>query len=1044
MIGLTWRMIATRRAHAVTLFLLATVAIGAAVAAPVYLAAARRSLLEREFAAASPVEKTVIAQEVVTVAGRQGDPEGAAATERALERAFDRKAIEAVTIAGFRTVFSAEEGITIASRPDLIDFDHGAIVPIAYRDDFCGALTLTAGRCVMGPGEVIAPAGMVQRAGIVLGSTFAVQPIQVIAQGFAPPFRIADGDLGALTLVGLYEPIDPDDVYWGARSGRDMRDPDSRPLLTDRGTLSSLVHYTEFQSAIAYPLPGTFSAEHLDKIHADVTARVTTASQVIPSSKIFDLLGRVDKDFQVVGLAPGVGAALLIVLCWFVIYLAVTQTAESRRSELGMLKLRGLSAADRWWLAVAETSVPVVAGALAGYVAGHGAVWAFAAATSDGGQTAITLGPLPYAVIALAGALVASLVALRRDLLTPAVELLRRVPPRGRRWQGGVALALVAAVAVAAIVQLRTAPPGQIGGLVVFAPALGILAAGLFVAAALDPVLGWVGSRLLRRGRLGLGLAALHLSRRHSGSRLLGLMTVAVALLGFAAIATEVAAQARERQVEVGLGAPRAVLVGTVPPEHLLNAVRAVDPAGAHAMAVISEPVNGFNGPLLAVDAGRLGLALWPAGASAAADVAAKILPSPLPPPVLVRGTGLELTATFEGTPGRSSIDVGVGAEALTAYVLATAATPDGSAHIVPIGPLQPGTHTYREPVDCRAGCRLADLEVQPAVVNSDDSVRVTLHRLRQTGPARDLVSPAQFSTWRDRSAGILNVKSVAQGIQVITTGGFARRQFGISAPDHPDGVPLVTAGRRTRLSVAAADGRPIDGDPRGSVAILPRSGTDGAIVDLESLIRAEGTAPPSAYAEVWLAADAPDGIVDALRAAGLPVVGERRLVDEIRAARERPSSVGLLFFLVVAAMGVVLGVAGLAVAAGVERSARAEELRWLRLQGLRRRTVVASGLWGYLVPIVLASGFGALVAEGAWWATSGAVPTVEGVVPGFDARWWFGSGSVRAWGLACAALAVTAVWLSLVLLRATARVGRQSKAEGRRRRAAAATGGSR
>ncbi len=48
-----------------------------------------------------------------------------------------------------------------------------------------------------------------------------------------------------------------------------------------------------------------------------------------------------------------------------------------------------------------------------------------------------------------------------------------------------------------------------------------------------------------------VGLAALHLSRRHSGSRLLALLTVAVALLGFAAIATEVAADSRQRHAEI-------------------------------------------------------------------------------------------------------------------------------------------------------------------------------------------------------------------------------------------------------------------------------------------------------------------------------------------------------------------------------------------------------------------------------------------------------------------------------------------------------------
>src|SRR6185436_6732239 len=118
----------------------------------------------------------------------------------------------------------------------------------------------------------------------------------------------------------------------------------------------------------------------------------------------------------------------LILLSWLVLFLAVTGAVAQRREELGLVALRGVPARLRWLLLSLETALPVLAGAVPGYLLGYAAVAALVpdvAVTPDAAS-------VWYAAIAVGGALAAGAAAQLGALRLPVLELLRRTRP-GRR-----------------------------------------------------------------------------------------------------------------------------------------------------------------------------------------------------------------------------------------------------------------------------------------------------------------------------------------------------------------------------------------------------------------------------------------------------------------------------------------------------------------------------------------------------------------------------------------------------------------------------------
>jgi putative ABC transport system permease protein len=1024
-IGLAWAMIRVRRAHAVTVWALATLAIAAAVAAPLYARAAERSVTAVDVAAATPDGLTIAAAATIHVRVEPDDPEHSTMlvdTDHA--RQFDRKTLAALTIPGFQTVFGV--GVDVGAGAQPTDFTDRPDQVLQFLDGYCAHLVLVAGRCAAGPGEVVVGAGFAARQKLTVGGPMYVQSMTIVS----PPSDPVDvwapsGRVSTLTVVGVYRLADPSEVYW---TGLVLRGGES--LFVDRDTNTALDHPTERQTVLAYPGPRLATPDalitHRDEVSAGIE-RLSAAGST-PITAISKLFERIDADRRQVTATPDSSALPLIVLCCFVVFLAATSTAQARRVELGMLKLRGATAADRLWLASAEIVAPLVAGAIAGYLLGPVAVWLLARATlTVPTGFSLTAEVAPRAALALLATVVAGLIGLRRDLFTSAAELLRRVPASAGGWGGIVARTLAVVIAVLALIQVR-ASGNQPSTLSSLAPALVILAIALLLATLFDPVAAWWGRRALRRGVLGTALALLHLGRRRSGSRVVALLVVAVGLVGFAAAAYQTGTTARRDQVRVSVGASRVLLIRQLPMRTLLYATRKVDPQGAYAMAVV--PLNRGSGTtaptMLAVDSGRLSTAaFWPTGygGQSVPDVDARgataLMRPRVAPSVEIAGSGLTLTATMDSPLPHPQVTV-----------TAIAAPLDGAPpQWVRFAPLAKGTHEYHAPVACPVGCRLVTLSMTQVASGSGPApVTVTFSRLSQTGPDADLVRATDFAAWVDKHGAVLTIEPERTGA-AVTIGRTDEANAQIGPDDAPASLPAVAVPDSPAVftvpvphSEGADSLQPLRDTSVNCVVrtpVLPRVGSSpGALVDLDYLTR---IAEPglSMAGEVWLGPAAPADTAERLSQAGLIVVGERSFDRELAMARGRPNAIGLQFLIAVGILCLALGVGGLAVAANAERPARAQELRALRGQGLPARVVAQAGRRSYLLIVAVATLGGAVAATAAWFATRDRLSLVDVLVPGPRLPFLPGPGPVWVWGTATAALALAGVMLATVLSRA-------------------------
>ena len=954
MTALVLAMLWARRAQAATLFLLATFATAVAVTAPVYGRAAERSVAVTELAGATPIERTIAVQRTRHVA--EGD------------RDFERTAPTALTFAGFTTVFATELD-AYASTPS------GDSLPrLVYRDGVCEHLVLRAGRCFAGVGEAMVGPATAKRLGVGVGGTFTVQWAQFTDDGW-----VAKGPPATLTVLGVYEPRDEHEPYWAGQPYFDRRTVErgpGEPVLVSRLAMEAVVHPTERQTVDAIAGPEAVTGRPLAAVRDDVrnASRVSMRGGVIVTSRIPDLLDRIEHNQDLVRRVVPIAAVPLVLLSWLVIFLAVAYGVQERRHETGLIALRGVSRPYRWWLGVGESLVPILIGAPVGYLLGHlVAALVVHRALPAPGPVRVSSAPLAYATLALAGALVAGLLAARRELAARVVDLLRKVPLRGARWRGAVVDTMVIALAVVAALQLRLGG-GELAGVGMLVPGLAVLGLGLVAARAVVPVAERLGVRALRRGRLAPALAALHLSRRPGGARLLSLLVVTVALLGFAAASASVATHARADRAMVEVGATRVLAVHALSGRHLLSAVRAVDPAGRFAMAVVAiPPTLPGETPTLAVDATRLpAVALWPAtlGPLTAAR-AAELLHPPSPAPYLVHGRELAVEASAAGMDPRQQL-----------HLVADLRPQDGGdAAQVDLGELAPGRHTYIGAVSgCSGGCRLGGLTLVNKSSRYDPafSVRLTLHEVREPGgvvvPAAELARPG---AWRApaETGTAMSVPTVTPGPDGLLadiergSGGTDAR---ILPADAPYPLPIVEVGEPSGFR-SGFDGRRHQVTRVADALALPRVGEAGALVDFEYAERTTGDDLHSTPAyEVWLGRDAPADVVARLGERDVTLIGERSLTGERRRLDSQGPAVALLFHLVAAAAAVVLAVGALWLVAAVDRRRRADELRALRRQGVPRQALARSG---YVALVAAAVLIGLAAAAVAWLVAGDTVP---------------------------------------------------------------------
>ncbi|MDG6100911.1 FtsX-like permease family protein [Dactylosporangium aurantiacum] len=965
-----------------------------AAAGPQFAAAATARAAAADVAAA-PAAQRILTVHRGTPVGR--DPAGALEAFRAdVERLLHDEDSAAPVLGLTRPLTSITGGFK-------------RVAPVAYRDGVCEHVRVTGG-CPTGAAEAM----LSRRAADTLG----------LREGDRLTLRTQSATEVTLRVTGTYERTDPSGAYWAEplfgpgriTAGEEALDPAFVALATfaDEGFDEPTAVYTT-------PLPTRLVGG--DELRDTQDSLEKAGFTFVPPNK--DLLEAVDADRTAVRKGMLVAWVQALVLCWLALAIAGRHTAQDRRPDIALLKLRGSTRLRMLRLTAGQHLLPMLVALPVGVLLGvlGARVAAGAGVPTTTAATQLTAAAVAAAFVVGLAVLVLGEVATFR---APVATLLRRVPSRHRGWSRRTLDVVVLVAAAVAVYQAHAG--GTATGLGVAAPALTALAGAVLVARLLAAGSDRLGRGALRFGRIRLALTALRFSRQPGADRILVLIAVAVALLGLAAQDFTTGRTARAERAGAELGAARVLTVQAANHTALLSAVRRADPGGRTAMAVVADP--GASPPVLAVDFDRLAaVADWRPGygpRDALDPAAARAEPLPL-----VRGTGLTLDARNDSA-------------APVRLVLTLRHGVTGATVTVPVGPLPPGEHQASAPVrGCEDGCRIVGMvlagssDVDSRPVSAPANSALVVRELRQQGPDAVILSGASLGDqrrWRGADTGPAMSVGARQGaltlrIPTPVVDNAAVGDNHAYVVDVVAAVPVILAGPAPRTWLAGDPALPLFGGSAVPVRVaatapmLPVLGGAGTVIDLDAAVHAAADPGTAGVPQVWIAAGTPQSAVDALvadlAAAGVTVLGADSVERRIARLDQAGAALATRFQLLVALCALLLAAVAATVAVTVQQAARTREWRALRAQGLPLRAAVGVETGGQAA--LVASGvLGGLVVAGVAARITDQPETVQPPVLG-------ATGLIALTVLGVASGAVMLAWIRTLRTRAGAAANHDS-----------------
>ncbi|GGK84269.1 FtsX-like permease family protein [Mangrovihabitans endophyticus] len=922
----------TRTAQVSAVLALTALVAVAAAAGPWYSEAAGERAAAADVRGAPAEQRTL---SVRRVADTDGDP-------RAALDAFATAATTNLPVDGSAPAL----GMTLA-----MTVPHGVQAPaiaVSYRAGFCDHAQLD-GRCPAAAGEVALERAAAQQLDLVAGDTMTVRS----APG-TEPLR--------LRVVALYRIADPSGAYWSDKLFR--ADDGFEPLFTP---LDTFARRPLWQPTLAYDtvVPQARLREGVRTLSAALAEadRRLRAQDLQLVDATGDLLATIARDRAAIRRSVLVALGQVLLLGWFAIALATRYTGRDRRADTALLKLRGVGRPAMLRLILGQHLLPMIGGLLLGLPLGALIVRLLAGPVSDGARATVLAWSAATAGAVLAGGLLVVTAVEGLALRLSVATLLRRVTVGRRDWRADLIDLTLLALAAAATYQARSG--GADSGVGLIAPGLVALAVAVLLARVLSRVADAVGGAALRAGRLRAGLVAVHVSRQPGTDRVFAFVTTVVAVFVTAAGGWAAARTSRVDRAAVELGASRVLTVQADNRTVLEDAVRRADPAGRFAMAAVVD--GSSDPPVLAVDTSRLAaVARWrpeygPVDALPAATRAAR----PVHTPPVVTGRALVLGV-------RNDSDAPV----TLAAVLQNEG--DGTRVTAVFGAVPPGEHRVSTPVPvCGGGpgCRLVGFTM------SGSGTEVRLSSLAQRDPAGELLDGAAFGDiirWRPSVNGAaLDVSVAGRSLRLRTD--VRAREYGTATGDvyaraAPLPVPVVLAGappetwRFTDPALFAVGPGLTPVRVAGTASVLPVLGATGVLVDLDTARLLAAGAETGGTFQVWLAADAPPSVVDALTTNGLTVAADQTVAARAARLGVQGPAAAVEYALLAAGLALLLAAAAVAVVAAVDREPQLARLAALRTQGLSRRVAATAGYAGPAVLIVTAwlGGLLAAVAAGA------------------------------------------------------------------------------
>ena len=938
----TLRGIRSRFGRSILVVLLSTVAIAAAVLVPLYSTAAAQSVLTDTVAAPPPIVAGLNARSIPLTGLRAEDMR--AAVDDLLATV---PAVAAVLAPPQDTIKSAVVPVGKAK----------SLGELAFRPGSCEQLTITAGRCP-GDGELMVSERAVETLGFRVGEELPLSAVDGGPRaGAGEPIPVTP--TRTYTVVGVYRIGDPTDPYWettGFFPGTPEHVLEDGTRIIDElftGSAEAVLAIPEGipVATVDYPLAAekvrladlpelTRELEALSERDAvgDVTLRIGLLASLRDAER---------QRAAIVAAVPIV-ALPLVVLCWFVLFLVVAAVTDDRRAEIALGKLRGLSLAGITRFAVGEPLLLIALAAPLGLLLGVGLTGLAARAFLAPGVDAQVGWPAVLVALgALLGAVAAAVLGARATVRANIVALLRRVPHRSRR-RAAVLEAIVAALAVAALYQLIAGGDRQSATLGYAAPALVALLAGLLTARLLGLVARNRLASAARRGRLPALLAAAQVGRRPESARLVAVLTVALALLTFAATIWDVSSTNRTRTADADLGADRVYQVSANDPSALRAAVERVDPTGHAAMAVVRsrQSYAGAYVELVGVQADRLAaVARWPDKTTTQVAAVAARLGDTGAPPVELHAGRIAVHATVSNLTQSAERPMGLGI---------VVSVPDATPRAVDLGRLKSGPGVYAAELSCAARCRLLGVQVRRfAGDNSAGAVTVTVDSIEIDDAPVDVALGAA-DAWRLLDSPpvgqTLAITTDERGLTLDVTSESSSDVLALYA-DVAKGAPVALAGPAptadpdaTELSFPMFGKVPDNLQVVDRVALLPRGGRNAILFDGDALVsraeRSAGVSFDELTYEVWATAAAPPDLPVRLAQEGVSVTLTATRGERVTQLGRAAPALALRLYLFAGLVALLLALGALVLDAAITAPWRREQARGLRMTGVTARVL--------------------------------------------------------------------------------------------------------
>ncbi|MFD7157841.1 FtsX-like permease family protein [Kribbella sp. NPDC059898] len=894
----------------------------------------------------------------------------------------------AVATPGWKTSTTSDAQVTPEQLDTLLPTDlrshftppvHGLYVDSSWRataaddpitmrlrwgDGYCAQLTVVEGACPKAANEVIASVADKSLWDINVGQTLAAA-----TSGSYPAQPVK--------VVGFYRPNEARGDYWFGDypTGHSRKPAGDEPgwsdeMFTERTTLTGNANFAAKATSDLRPLPGVNRLDDLDRLqNATRTVNGNAQEQLgglaEVTSSLASLIDQIQAERQQATTIIPLVMVQVALFAVVVLALALAAVVDQRRPEIALSRLRGSSARRTHRVLAIELGLPVLVGTLLGGVLGFGILTVVRHTWLRGGAPA----ELPWTVPAALGAAVAVALAVvvlevRGVVRRPISSLLRRVARRHGRAIGVADLCIIV-FAVAGLVGALTGN-GR-GPLPVLTPALLALAAGLAFAHLLLPAAGLISRGALRRGRLGLALGALQVSRRPAVARIVAAVAVAAALLTFAGQAASVGSRNRDDRSGYETGAEGVLRMNSLYFADFLSAVDTIDPDRQWLTpVVVSRPgsPDALQTEMIEPDSFRR-IAFH--GEQLTDADGWRTLTAPDVAPIELRGAQLTITLSTGPITARATTTTGSGKPKSVVLRANVVSHRDGARYLVSFPPLTlPATKpvVLRAPIECQAGCDLLRLgigrETADQVGMEGD---LTISRLSTAdNPAVTLGTPKDWSTVStvDDDQGSATAKP--GGLLTIGMKSFGNDQF-MQYRTVPAAVPALVTPEYHYDSTTTSPG--IDSSPmkldridrlRGPVN---RYGTHTAVVDLETVRRLGGAVDEGGTDfEVWLNKAGManvDRIAEQFTKAGLNAELVDRRDDRIASYGRSASALALQLTPVVGLAAWVLAIVVLLLTIVTSWRSRAQDYASLQLTGVPASATGRAARWEQTGPVALA-----------------------------------------------------------------------------------------